>query len=119
MFATMKPFARRRPPGAQPPPLWGDEAHVTSLLGDRVTDVRVERRSLTVDHFARPSDFREYFTTNYGPTAAIYRSLASDETRTAELDAALDDLAASFGTTTPDGRFVMEWEYLLLTARKR
>ena len=40
MFATMKPFAPPPPPGAQPPPLWGDEAHVRELLGDRVTDVR-------------------------------------------------------------------------------
>ena len=28
MFATMKPYAPPPPPGAQPPPLWGDEAHV-------------------------------------------------------------------------------------------
>ncbi len=36
MFATMKPYAAPPPPGAQPPPLWGDEAHVLALLGDRV-----------------------------------------------------------------------------------
>src|ERR687897_307712 len=39
MFATMKPYAPAPPPGAQPPPRWGDEAHVRELLGDRVTDV--------------------------------------------------------------------------------
>ncbi len=39
MFATMKPYAPPPPPGAQPPPLWGDEAHVRELLGDRVADV--------------------------------------------------------------------------------
>ncbi|AEG43935.1 class I SAM-dependent methyltransferase [Isoptericola variabilis] len=35
MFATMRPYAPPPPPGAQPPPLWGDEAHVRELLGDR------------------------------------------------------------------------------------
>ena len=36
LFATMKPFAPRHRAGAQPPPMWGDEAHVRDLLGDRV-----------------------------------------------------------------------------------
>ena len=34
MFATMKPYAPPPPPGAQPPPLWGREDHVRSLLGE-------------------------------------------------------------------------------------
>src|SRR5688500_13558001 len=45
MFATMKPYAPPPPPGAQPPPLWGDQAHVTALLGDRVEVVQIGRAS--------------------------------------------------------------------------
>ncbi len=41
-------------------PLWGREEHVRELLGDRVTDVSAKRRILTVDHFGRPEDFRDY-----------------------------------------------------------
>jgi ubiquinone/menaquinone biosynthesis C-methylase UbiE len=113
MFKVMKPYAPPPPPGAQPPPLWGDEDHVLRLLGDRVTDVRAERRTLLVEHFAKPEDFRDYFKTNYGPTIAVYRSLAEDPDRAAALDQELAELARRFDAES--GR--LEWEYLLLTAR--
>lgn len=114
MFATMKPFAPAPPPGVQPPPLWGDEAHVRTLLGDRVSDVEARRERLPVHNFGTPEAFRDYFKAVYGPTIAAYRSLADDPVRTAELDDALVDLARSHDLG--DGR--MEWEYLLLTARR-
>lgn len=115
LFATMKPFAPPPPPGAQPPPLWGDENHVRELLGDRVTDVRAERRTVTIDEFRETGDFRRYFASKYGPTIAVYTSLADDPERTAALDTALDELAARFG----EGSGEMQWEYLLLTATRR
>jgi SAM-dependent methyltransferase len=114
LFGAMKPFAAPPPPGAQPAPLWGDEAHVRALLGDRVVDVTAQTRTVRVEAFARPDAFREYFKTNYGPTLAVYRQLANDPGRTAELDAALDALAARF--RADDGS--MEWEFLLLTAAR-
>jgi len=114
LFATMKPFAPPPPPGAQPPPLWGDEAHVRALLGDRVTDVKAERRTVTVEDFTERGDFRRFFAAKYGPTVAVYSSLADDPKRTAELDEALDLLAARFG----EGSGEMQWEYLLLTATR-
>ena len=43
----------------------------------------------------------------------VYRSIADDPARVAELDAAL---AALGDAALVDGR--MEWEYLLLTARR-
>ena len=46
MFATMKPFAPAPPPGAQPAPLWGSEAHQDELFGDRVTFTSRERELL-------------------------------------------------------------------------
>lgn len=113
MFATMKPYAPPPPPGAQPPPLWGQEAHVRALLGDRVTDVEARRGTIRVDTFGEPEEFRDFFKAAYGPTIAVYRNLADDPERTAALDAALTDLA---GGALRDG--AMEWEYLLLTARR-
>lgn len=115
MFATMKAFAPPPPPGAQPPPLWGNEDHVRELLGDRVTDVKAERRSVVVEDFDKPSDFREYFKKVYGPTIAVYKFISEDPERVAALDAALDDLATRF--TESDG--TMRWEYLLFTATRR
>jgi SAM-dependent methyltransferase len=114
MFATMKPFAPPPPPGAQPPPLWGSEEHVRELLGDRVTDVTARTEALRVGEFADGAAFRDFFKRTYGPTIAVYRSLADDPERTAELDAALAQLGDD---ALRDG--VMEWEYLLLTARRQ
>jgi SAM-dependent methyltransferase len=117
LFAAMKPYAPPPPPGAQPPPLWGDEQHVRELFGDRVTDVQVRRQTLEVTRCDVPEDFRESFKTNYGPTIATYRNIADDAERVAALDRALADVARRFDRG--EGKTVLDWEYLLVTARKR
>jgi SAM-dependent methyltransferase len=114
LFSAMKPYAPAPPPGAQPPPLWGQEDHVRGLLGDRITDAVTERRMLTVDHFANGAEFRDYFKTVYGPTISVYRNVEGDPERVAALDADI----AQVGDSVLSGSSAMEWEYLLLTARK-
>ncbi|HKV22151.1 MAG TPA: class I SAM-dependent methyltransferase [Mycobacterium sp.] len=114
LFATMKPYMPPPPAGAQPPPLWGDDAHVRALLGDHVTDVRAELRSLTVDFFANGAEFRDYFKSTYGPTIAAYRNIEGQQDRISALDAEI----ARVGDGFLDGKDSMEWEYLLWTARK-
>ena len=116
MFATMKPYAPPPPPGAQPPPLWGSEAHLAELFGDRVTNVTTQVRTLPVIAYPTPEAFRDYFKRTYGPTIAVYRSIADDPEKVAALDAALVDLAVRFGLTAETG--ATEWEYLLYTARR-
>ncbi|MER7071619.1 class I SAM-dependent methyltransferase [Terrabacter sp. NPDC000476] len=113
MFAAMRPYAAAPPPGAQPPPLWGDEAHVRELLADRVEDLRAEKRSWPV-RFTRPEEFRDFFKRTYGPTIVTYRGIADDPEKVAALDVALADLARDH--MDADGR--MGWEYLLVTARR-
>jgi SAM-dependent methyltransferase len=115
LFAVMKPYVAPPPPGAQPPPLWGDIEHVRELLGDRVTDVRASQQLLHAGQLSDGVAFRDYFKKNYGPTIAAYRSLEDDPARTAELDQALLDLVERF--RTPDGS--VSWEYLLIVATKR
>ncbi|WP_328666269.1 class I SAM-dependent methyltransferase [Streptomyces sp. NBC_00322] len=117
MFTTMKPYAPAPPPGAQPAPLWGREEHVRALLADRVTDVVAHRRTVRIDGFDTPEAFREYFKTHYGPTIAVYGSIADDPDRVAALDRDLDELVRRHDRGT--GSTVMDWEYLLLTARRR
>jgi len=114
LFSAMKPYAPAPPPGAQPPPLWGQVDHVRALLGDRVTDVVTERRMLTVDHFADGAEFRDYFKAVYGPTISVYRNIEGDPDRVAALDADI----AQVGDSVLSSSSTMEWEYLLLTARK-
>lgn len=114
MFATMKPYAPPPPPGASPPPLWGNEEHVGRLLGERTDVVDVRRAKLPVGHFGAPEDFRDYFKERYGPTIAVYRNIAAEPERVKDLDEELADLARRFGA----GSGALEWEYLLVTARR-
>ncbi len=116
LFATMKPYAPPPPVGAQPPPLWGREEHVAGLLGDRVRDLVARRASLPVDQFADAEVFRDYFKAYYGPTIAVYRAISEDPERVVALDQALLDLVHRFDQGV--GRTALEWEYLLLTARR-
>jgi SAM-dependent methyltransferase len=116
MFATMRPFVPPPPAGVQAPPLWGDEQHVRALLGDRVAEVQARRRTVRVDQFDRPEDFRDFFKAYYGPTIAAYRGIADAPDRVAALDKELVDLAARHDSGA--GSLVMDWEYLLLTARR-
>ncbi len=90
LFATMQNFVPPPPAGVQPPPLWGNEAHVRELFGTGSRTSTFTRDHVEVDLFAGPSDFRTYFRDNYGPTLMAYRGLADQPERTAELDAALD-----------------------------
>ena len=116
MLATLRPYLPTPPPGARPGTLWGDPDHVTGLLGDRVSDVQWERRTLRVSCFDHPDLFREFFKQKYGPTIAAYRGLGDDAERIAALDRDLSALAARHDLGG-DAGFVMEWEYLLLAAR--
>lgn len=117
MLAAMKPYTPPPPPGAQPPPLWGREDHVRALFGGRVTSLSTRRESVRVDRFADPEEFRDYFKAHYGPTVAAYRGLAGDPGRAGGLDRDLAELARRHDRG--NGSTVMEWEYLLVTARKR
>ena len=117
MLGTMKPYAAAPPPGAEPPPLWGDEHHVRSLLGDRVGNVATAKGTVTIERFATPEEFRAYFASHYGPTIAAYRNVGDDPERIAALDADLVALAERFDRGS-DGGLVLEWEYLLVTATR-
>lgn len=116
MFAVMKPYASAPPPGTQPPPLWGSEDHVRELFDDRVTDGTACRQTVEV-RFATPEAFRNFFKANYGPTVAAYRAIANDPDKVAALDRDLANLARR--SDRGAGSTVMDWEYLLFTARRK
>ena len=111
LLRTIGPFAAPPPPGAQPPPLWGSEAHLRGLVGDRVEWRSLERRVLEITAFERPSDYGEFFKARYGPTIGV-RANAERNGRAAEFDEALDRFCEEWnlGSET-EARF--EMEYLL------
>jgi hypothetical protein len=116
LFATMKPFAPPPPPGAQAPPLWGGEEHLRGLLGDRVEFRTLERDTLEITAFPRPSDYAEHFKGRYGPTIAA-RANAAREGRAEEFDAALEAFCVEWNLGTAEqARF--EKDYLVAVATR-
>jgi SAM-dependent methyltransferase len=117
LFRTMAPYAPPAPPGASPPPLWGDEQHVRELFGDRVTGLDLRRRSIEMTVAGDPAVFREYWKRHYGPTIAVYRFNADDPDRVAALDRDFLRFLTDWNHGA-DGQSAYEAEYLLVTARK-
>ena len=117
LFRTIGPFAPPPPPGAQPPPLWGSEAHVRELLGDRVELTSVSRGVLDVTAFERPHDYGDHFKAYYGPTIAAQNN-ARASGREAEFQAALDAFCDEWNRgSESQARFDME--YLLTVGTRR
>ena len=118
LLRTMKPYAPPPPAGASPPPLWGSEDHVRELFGDRVTDLTMRRQTVLLDHCTEPTEFREYWKRNYGPTIAAYKFNADTPATVEALDADFLEFLTSWNRG--DGqRAVWEAEYLVVTATKR
>ena len=118
LFATMKPYAPPPPPGASPAPLWGNEDHVRTLFGERVTDLTFRRQTVRMDHCETPTEFREYWKRNYGPTIAAYRFNADRPNRIAELDTDFLRLLTEWNRSTDGTRTAYDAEYLVVTATK-
>jgi hypothetical protein len=116
-FRTFAEYGPPPGPGTKPPTLWGTEAHVRELVGSRVEFIRTAQRTLLVDHFADPEQFRAYYKEVFGPTIATYSRIASD----ADLVAALDReflASAERANRAPAGEPARyEYEYLLFLAR--
>lgn len=119
MFATINPYAPPPPPGATAPAMWGDEAHVRKLFGDRVTDLQMRRQVVVIDHSVTPLGFREYWKRNYGPTIAAYRYNNERPDRALELDTRFLAFLERSNQGQVFGRTAYPAEYLLITAVKR
>jgi SAM-dependent methyltransferase len=111
LLRTLGPFAPPPPPGAQPPPLWGSEAHLLELFGAGVDFVTPRRDVLEVTAFEHPRDFGEHFKARYGPTIAAQAN-ARGNGRDAEFEAALDRFCEDWNRGTPE-RARFELQYLL------
>ena len=91
----------------------------TTCASCSATGSRTSRRGSRTSwwtQFATPEEFREFFKTNYGPTIAVYKAIADDPEKVAALDRDLVALAERFDRG--DGHTVLDWEYLLVTARR-
>lgn len=114
-FRTIGPYMPAPPEGVSPPPLWGDEQHVTELFADTDTEFEFERRTVTFEQES-PAEFVDYMSRNYGPLLKARERLTPEGTW---LDLRADLVALSERLNlTPDG-FSVPSEYLLVKGRRR
>jgi ubiquinone/menaquinone biosynthesis C-methylase UbiE len=114
MLAAIRPYRPSLSPAAPPAALWGREAYVQALLGDRICGAETQRGMLAVNRFDSAAAVHDYFKNHYGPTIEAYANISHNRVLTAELDAQLVELAEQY---LADG--TMQWEYLRLIADKR
>ena len=114
MLATIRPYRPTVAPGTPPAALWGRGSYAHGLLGSGVSMTQTQRRTLQVDRFDSPEACHEYFKKHYGPTIDAYRNIGDDAVLARALDHELVSLAGQYWV---DG--MMDWGYLLVTARKR
>jgi len=65
------------PPGVLPPPLWGTEERLRELFGDRVSELRLEKRHLTFRYHS-PEQWLDFFRTYFGPIKVAFERVGED-----------------------------------------
>jgi 2-polyprenyl-6-hydroxyphenyl methylase/3-demethylubiquinone-9 3-methyltransferase len=115
-FALFGRYAPGPAPDA-PPVLWGSEAHVRELFGDRAATLEMTRRSYVERSPGGASDYCAFFKRTFGPVIATYGSLAGQPDRLAALDREFLDFATRSNRAQPGHRAEYEYEYLLVVAR--
>jgi len=114
MFQAVVKHTGGPPPGLKPPALWGSEERVRELLGDGVSDLRLERRPAR-QSFRSADHFIEFFRTYFGPVRTAYEKVG------AEGEAALTaDLHRFLAEANVGGEraLVIEPEYLRVVATR-
>jgi SAM-dependent methyltransferase len=107
-----------KPPAfASPPPLWGSEEHVRSLLEPLGVEVTCETALNPFTGFASAEDWVDYMATNYGPLLRAREKLTPSG-QWAELHAEIVALTAALDRGRP-GALHVDSEYLLVIGRVR
>jgi len=113
MFRVLAPFQPPPPPGAGAPLAWGEEDYVRSRLADTF-ELSIERRiSRHVDE--SPEHAWEYFASRFGPVKMMLDNL--DPERRQQCEQA--GRAHYEQARQPDGMYLDEREYLLVTGTRR
>lgn len=116
-FTVLGPYMPPPPPGAEPPALWGDEAHLRELFGERIESLELTRDEY-IESAEDPEAYRELFKRTFGPVVATYADLADDPERTEALDRDFLEFATRANRAEPGARAEYPYEYVLVVARK-
>jgi ubiquinone/menaquinone biosynthesis C-methylase UbiE len=118
IFGVVAPYMPPPPPGAQPPELWGTEAHVRELFGERIESLQIGEHVFT-ERAPSPQAYVDLYKETFGPVISIYESLRTEPDRAARLDSEFLDFAERANRGTPDGPAAYPYEYVVIVARKR
>jgi ubiquinone/menaquinone biosynthesis C-methylase UbiE len=113
MFATVAKHAPP-PPGVKPPLLWGTEEHLRTLFGDRISELRIERRP-SRQTFRSADHYIDFFRTYFGPTKVAFERVGpeGEEALEADLRAFLER-----SNTAGERALVLEPEYIEVIATR-
>jgi len=114
---VFKTLGRQLPPpaGAQPPSLWGVEAHLHALFGDAATAIAVTPRIFNF-RYRSAAHFIDVFRTWYGPLHKAFGALPPDQAAALEHD--LTDLLNG-ANVAGSGSLVVPSEYLEIVVARR
>jgi len=112
-----KTIGKYLPPaaGVKSPALWGTEARLQELFGERIDSITIERRDF-VFRYHSAAHWLEVFRTYYGPMHKAFGAL--DAAKQEALGADLITLAGKFNRAT-DGTLVAPSEYLEVVIRRK
>jgi ubiquinone/menaquinone biosynthesis C-methylase UbiE len=96
------------PAGLRSPVLWGTEARLRELFGDRIAELTTAKRHLTF-RYRSPAKWIDYWRRYYGPTLKAFEAVGEDGRAALEQD--LLELIARFNRAD-DGTMVVPNEYL-------
>ena len=112
-----KTLGRHVPPpaGVQPPSLWGVEAHLHTLFGERAAKIDVTPRLFNF-RYRSAAHFIDLFRTWYGPVHKAFAALPGDKATALEQD--LSELLNSMNRAGADSLIVPS-EYLEIVVTRR
>ena len=98
--------------------LWGSEAHVRELFGDRLASLEMTRQSYVERSPGDPAAYCEFFKETFGPVVALRAGLADEPDRLAALDRDFLGFATRSNQAPPDRPAEYRYEYLLVVGRR-
>ena len=117
-FELFGRYAPPPPPEELPPVLWGSEAHVRELFGDRLAALELTRGSYVERSPGDPAAYCEFFKQTFGPVIALYAALADEPDRLAAMDRDFVEFATRANQAPPDRPAEYPYEYLLVVGRR-
>lgn len=113
MFAFVGRHSPPAPPGASPPPQWGDPATIVERLGTRFDVPFFERGTMAFPALSL-AHYREFMERSVGPMQKLVESLAGEPQKLGAVRAEFEALAAPYYFDN-----VMHQGYLLTRAQAR